>query len=347
MIGVDKSTGGGMWTVAQNYLEDENFCEKTGLKYISTSITGSLSKRILFTAKALGKIFLELKNKKYDIVHIHMAEKGSVYRKYLTMIIARMFHCKIILHMHGAQFESWYQNSSALIQMSVRKIINKADKILILGVYWQKFLSSLLDQPQKLVVVHNAVAVPPVNLYNAEAKHILFLGVVGQRKGIYDLLTAMKTADSRLAPGITLWIYGPDENNIAKTIADMKLQHRVQYLGWLPADKKTEVFKNISLNVLPSYNEGLPMTILETMSFGIPNISTDIAAIPEAVNNINGILISPGDIKKLTDSIILLCENQDTRLQKSIAAYNTVKEMFSLSSHFSKILDIYSDVMTL
>ena len=51
------------------------------------------------------------------------------------------------------------------------------------------------------------------------------------------------------------------------------------------------------VNILPSYNEGLPMTILETMAYGIPNISTSIASIPEVLhNNDNGFLVKPGDI---------------------------------------------------
>lgn len=110
MVGVDEQTKGGMWAVVENYLNDKSFCEKTNLKYISTSITGSKVSRILFTVKAYLKILKSLVRGHFDIVHIHMSEKGSVYRKNIVIALAKMFHCKIVLHMHYAEFEKWYLN---------------------------------------------------------------------------------------------------------------------------------------------------------------------------------------------------------------------------------------------
>ena len=52
---------------------------------------------------------------------------------------------------------------------------------------------------------------------------------------------------------------------------------------------KNRIYKTIAINVLPSYNEGLPMSILETMAYGIPSITTNIASIPEVVvDGVNG-----------------------------------------------------------
>lgn len=76
------------------------------------------------------------------------------------------------------------------------------------------------------------------------------------------------------------------------------------YKGWLDKSKQNEVFSNIALNVLPSYNEGLPMSILETMAYGIPNISTRVAAIPEVISDKNGYLIYTGDKKALKEAIL-------------------------------------------
>lgn len=345
MVGVDKQTKGGMWTVVKNYLDDLDFCEKSGLKYISTAITGSKMKRVMFTACALSKILFELLTGHYDIVHIHMAEKGSVYRKSIIAFFARLFRCKVLLHMHGAEFEKWYKKSSIIQQAYVRRILQKADRIIILGEYWKPFINSLTNGKTQVQVVYNAVKVPISKHYNLKAHNMLFLGAVIKRKGIYDLLEAIKTIDQVLDATVKLWIYGPDvEKNIESIINKMGLEKRVFYKGYMEEAEKKKVFQYIALNILPSWNEGLPMTILETMAEGIPNISTNVAAIPEAVDNENGIIIRPGDIGKLADSILTLIQDDKKREIKSCFAYEKVKEKFSLSCHLSKIIQIYREL---
>lgn len=107
-----------------------------------------------------------------------------------------------------------------------------------------------------------------------------------QRKGIDDLLQAFASIVNEIPEDIMLTLYGDDhdsEEKIQDKINRYKLQERVHYMGWLTKDNRADVFRNTIVNVLPSYNEGLPMTILESMGYGIPNISTSIAAIPEAI----------------------------------------------------------------
>lgn len=348
MVGVDKSTGGGMWTVAQNYLNDKNFCGITELKYIPTSITGGIAERLVFTFKAYVRIFMQLITGKYDIVHIHMSEKGSVFRKSIVAAMARFFHCRVILHLHGAEFEQWYGKSPAKVQAYVRGVFRKADRIIILGEYWKKFISSLTEGHTAIDVVYNAVKVPETIHYNPDAKALLFLGAAIERKGINDLLKAIEKIDGKMDPEICLWICGPDPHgNIREKICALKLEKRVQYKGYLTEEKKPEVFANTMINVLPSKNEGLPMTILETMAEGIPSITTNIAAIPEAVNSANGDLLTPGDIDELAEAIYKITQDREMRKRKSQMAYKTVKEKFSLQRHFEKILMIYKELESL
>lgn len=345
MVGVDQSTKGGMWTVAQNYLHSEEFCRETDLSYIPTSITGSVAKRVLFTAKALCRIAWALLTKKYDILHVHMAERGSVYRKNIVMDMARVFGCKIVVHMHGAEFQQWYEASPEKRKKHIRRILNKADAVIILGHYWNAFLQELMERKDKIRVVYNAVAVPEECRYNPKAANLLFLGAVGKRKGVYDLLEAMKLADDRLSPNTKLLIYGPDvDGAIEQEITQAGLSRRVEYRGWLSGEEKQAVFQNTAVNVLPSYNEGLPMTILETMAYGIPNISTNVAAIPEAVNEKNGCVIRPGDVRELAEQIVAMMNDTCARAAKSEAAYRAAKEKFSLQHHLDAVLDIYQNL---
>ena len=346
MVGVDQQTKGGMWTVAENYLRDESFCTQTNLKYIPTSITGSVPARLAFTAKALAKVFASLLAGKYDIVHVHMAERGSVYRKNLVMCMAKFFGSKVVIHMHGAEFETWYRAQNHKTQARIRRILNRGDRILILGDYWKEFICSLVDVPEKVQVLYNAVPVPGQNLYDSGSTNILFLGAVCQRKGIQDLLQAVRMTGDQLGPAVKVLIYGPDrgEQPIDQLIREMGVTDRVEYCGWLTAESRQQVFSQTALNVLPSYNEGLPMTILETMAQGIPNISTPVAAIPEAVDAYNGAIVAPGDAEGLGRLMVQLMNDPAMRQEKSGQAYRKAQEMFSIERHLEKILDIYREL---
>lgn len=345
MVGVDQQTKGGMWTVAENYIQSDLFAGQTNLEYVSTSITGSIPARLWFTAKAILKIAGKFLKNHYDIVHVHMAERGSVYRKNIVISLAKLFHSKVVIHMHGAEFQVWYQSLSERKQQGVRNILNKADKILILGQYWKNFVCSLVSEKDRVCVLHNAVSIGTQNPYNPEATNMLFLGVVGQRKGIFDLLQAVKMADAQIPAEAVLTIYGPEgERSIDEVIKKMELSHRVVYKGWLSSGEKPEVFAGTAVNILPSYNEGLPMTILETMAYGIPNISTNVAAIPEAVNEENGAIICPGDVAHLAREIIELMNDTKIRKEKSACAFEKAKTAFSIDAHIHKVLDIYREL---
>ena len=345
MVGVDKQTKGGMWTVAENYLRSEAFVEQTHLEYIATSITGSIVRRVVFTAGALVKIFTRLLRCRYEIVHVHMAERGSVYRKNIVIHLAKLLGCKVVVHMHGAEFETWYQTLSPRKKQGVCRILCKADRVLILGHYWQAFIQSLVSDPNRVRVMHNAVDVPGENRYDPAAHNMLFLGVVGKRKGILDLLDAVKLADRQLQQNTKLMIYGLESDvNIQTAIAERSLEHRVEYRGWLSEDERAEVFRETAVNILPSYNEGLPMTILETMAQGIPNITTNVAAIPEAVDQENGAVLSPGNTEGLAQAILELMNDPMGRKQKSQAAYEKAKSEFSIDKHVMRILDIYREL---
>ena len=346
MVGVDESTKGGMWTVVQNYLNDARFCQNNHLVYVPVSIVGRPVQKLLFMGKGFRNIRQVFRTRKVDIVHVHMSERGSVYRKGMVMRYAKKHGAKIVLHMHGAELEVWYNSLTAVKQAKVREIIDLADKILILGNYWKDFMASLVSDPGRIRVVCNAVAVPERPLFRKEARNLLFLGAISRRKGIYDLLDAMKNIEEQLPETWKLKLYGPDVmGNIEEEITKRGLEGRVQYCGWLSGPQKAGVLADPAVNILPSYHEGLPMTILEAMAGGIPSVTTRVAAIPEAVTEENGSLLEPGDVEGLGRRILELCEDEDLREKKSQAACRTVAGKFSLQKHLDEIQKIYEELL--
>jgi glycosyltransferase involved in cell wall biosynthesis len=90
--------------------------------------------------------------------------------------------------------------------------------------------------------------------------------------------------------------------------------------------------------VLPSYNEGLPMALLEAMSHGLPCITTKVGGIPELIKDEeNGMLIDAGDIGALESKISYLIKNETVRQKIGERARETVINDYE-ASQFIKIL---------
>lgn len=345
MAGVDQSTKGGMWSVAENYLEDSQFRDAVKLRYIPTACAGGALKKAACFALGLARVLAAMLVNRPDVVHLHVSERGSVKRKAVVSRLARLFRCKVLLHLHGAEFESWYTSLNDRGQRRVRRFLNKADGILILGEYWRGFISGLTEDKDKIRVLYNAVAVPAENPYRPEAENLLFLGEVGERKGVYDLLQAMQKISGRLPEQTRLQLYGPNpDGDIQERIRQLGLDARVQYCGWADGVKKEAAFASAAVNLLPSYHEGLPMTILESMARGVPCITTEIAAIPEAVDSRCGVLVQPGDVQGLAAAIDGLITDQAARQSMSKWAYLRAQERFSLENHRNSLLRIYAEL---
>lgn len=348
MVGVDESTKGGMWTVVENYLNSEKFVKENGVVYIPTSITGcSPIKKIIFTLKSFIQIKKAYKKTKFSILHVHMSERASIVRKRLIMKYAKKQGSKIIIHMHGAEFEVLYKEMTDNKKEKVKFTLELADKILILGNYWSNFIVSLVKDPSKVQVLYNAVPVPNEYLYSKTSNSILFLGAISKRKGIDELLQALSDKSDQLRSKYIVNIYGPDvEGNISEKILNKGLKEWVKYCGWLDKNNKPKILMNTAINVLPSYNEGLPMTILEAMSYGIPSVTTSVAAIPEVINKKNGILVSPGDVKALGEALVNIALDDEYRYMLSKNSFYDAKNKFSVEIHLSKVQEIYKELLS-
>ena len=113
-------------------------------------------------------------------------------------------------------------------------------------------------------------------------------------------------------------------------------------LGWINRDMKEMLFNKSQIFILPSYNEGLPMAILEAMSYGIPVISTDVGSVSEVViNDKTGYLISPGSIKEIIESIKLIIANENAWKAKSSICKKIIEEEFNEEKYFKKIEHLY------
>lgn len=170
----------------------------------------------------------------------------------------------------------------------------------------------------KIKVIYNAVNTEVFNSLNKkENKVVRFIEVasIEKRKGQEDLIYAFSALKQKYED-IELYFYGAGPN--VEKCKDLVKKLGVKDVYFMGFVKDVELIYEYfpSIFILPSYDEGLPISILEAMSSGIPIITTNIAGIPEAVKNgINGFLITPGDIGGLYNKMETFLYNRDLILK--------------------------------
>lgn len=151
-IGSSLDDKGGIATV-MNEIISSRLGKKYNIKQISTYINGHPYKLFFY---AIFKIFTYNYIYNIEIAHIHMASKGSFYRKSIIIEICRLLNIKIILHTHGSEFEKFYNSSRH--KKYIQKTLNKVDKLIVLSNSWKEFYSKLVDD-SKIQVVYNGVKI--------------------------------------------------------------------------------------------------------------------------------------------------------------------------------------------
>ncbi|WP_238884685.1 glycosyltransferase family 4 protein [Clostridium sp. YIM B02551] len=345
MIGPSRAGKGGIATVVNNYFQSD-LINNIRIRYIATSIDSNKIFKLIYWIYSYLKIFIILFTGDIELVHIHMASRGSFYRKSKIVQLSKIFNKKIIIHLHGAQFDVFYNDEcNDRKKASIRKVFDKADSVIVLSEQWRVFIKTLTKS--RIDVLYNAVNVNEINEPNTSEKfYITFLGRLDKRKGVYDLIEAIKEVISE-NNSVTLNLAGDGEIDLVnKIIRDNYLQNNIKILGWINSEEKDVLLRKTSIYILPSYNEGMPMSILEAMSYGIPVISTYVGGIPSVIkNDINGILINPGDIKTLTLKIKELMFDKGKYTLISKMAHKTIIEKFSLKKHIETLMDIYDSIL--
>ncbi|WP_242216868.1 glycosyltransferase family 4 protein [Bacillus cereus group sp. BfR-BA-01380] len=341
MIGSHLRVTGGITRVVKNYMQ-AGLGKKVNLEYLPTYYGFNHFVNIMYFIIQYIKLFIKINvlNQKYDVAHIHMSYRGSFIRKRYIIQLLNNKCIPIVLHMHGSQFKDFYNESDDNRKKQIIDTLNKVTVILALGEQWKEYYESICTT--KVVSLDNAVFPKEINGSLDDKIYITTMGVLSQRKGTYDLIEVGAKLKGKIDSKYKFVLAGDGEiEKVKKRINDLGLNDLFIVPGWISDDKKIEeIYRKSIIYVLPSYNEGMPMSILEAMSYGLPIISTSVGSIPSVVEKENGFIIKPGDINELKNKIIdLLSDNSTTnsikkynieKINMKYNVYNSLDQVFSL-----------------
>lgn len=340
------NTKGGITTVVTSYAESTDW--PVQCSFVESHRDGSRAQKLVHMLRAFKQALQLCLTRRIDIVQVHVGDFPSVYRKMLvTLPFFTLSRCRHILHMHGAAFLTEYAQQNGFSRWLVRWYIAQFDLVIALSEQWQTDLQQHFTIRDTLVLP-NAVEVPALLPARdpSQSRIFVFLGLIGARKGIFNLLQSLRDLAVR-GSWPKLRIGGNGEvNRLKATLAEYGLEDNVEYLGWLSGAARSAVMETSHVLILPSYAEGAPMSVIEGMSAGMPIISTRVGALPEMVEDgASGFLVEPGDMAGLADAIERL--NTDSALWERMSrrSHQIAVERFSLTAHKRTLLGVYQSLL--
>jgi glycosyltransferase involved in cell wall biosynthesis len=341
------TTVGGMAQVVSILRETRLFSD-FAMRTIVTHTQGGPLRKVAVYARAMASFLSVLVSGRAALVHAHVAAHGSFWRKSTFLTVARIFRVPTILHLHASQFRDFYVRDCGSIRRRViRHVLEHASTVIVLSKRLQAYIGTIAPRARTMTI-HNFVDIGRIE---AEARQaavkrsaslLLFLGDIGHRKGIYDLIQALPEV-SRSVPEVRLVAGGRGEIDEARRRARfLGVEGHILLPGYVSGAEKARLLAEAAIYVLPSYNEGVPISILEAMCVGVPIITTPVGGIPDVVRDgEEGFLVPPGSIDQLARKIIELLGNEELRNTMGENAQRRLRTEYSPETSLSALSMLY------
>lgn len=184
---------GGMRSVVEGYRDDGIF-DKWGVSLIDTHVEGGYGVRFKVFCSALFRFVGLLARRQIYGLHCHVAAYGSFWRKSIFASLAHLSKVPVILHLHGSRTKEFVARQPHWCVGLIRWQLRKANAVVVLSESWKEYILSI-EPDARVRVIPNGVTLPKehdVAATGDECVNILFLGEIGERKGVYDLLRALQ-----------------------------------------------------------------------------------------------------------------------------------------------------------
>ncbi len=313
---------------------------------LATMVEGSKWRKLVTFVQAIVRTLVQLR-KRPDVVHIHFASRASSVRKMLLARLALAQGARLIMHAHGGGYRDYWAGLSPTARAATVQTLCRAHCLIVLGETWREFFASLGVPRERIVVLPNPVELPAVvpKRLGRSYVRLVYLGLFARAKGVFDLVDALTRLRPECLGRTRLVLAGNGETAQVRELVERRgLARFVEVRDWLGPAERDRLLASADAFVLPSYAEGLPMSLLESMAWGLPVISTTVGSIPEHVHDgAQGLLVQPGDVSALAGAIERIVMDDALRRRMGEAA-RTAVEPLSIELYARKVAAIYRTV---
>jgi len=302
----------------------------------------SLNKIIRLIGYILRLCFILLTNR-IDLVYAAIQfKKAACVKDMLLATVCKIFGKHVVGCIVGIGLADLYDQSGWLMKLFIRRSIGVYSAFITpsLAMYERYFPSDLMPPEKARVVPFGIFTDAEISrrrlLLDSEPIQVIYYSHFIKSKGVDDLVAAIPLVIEK-HPNVTFLFAGAWDSEIHREslmsyVESAGIGKYVRFLGIVTGEEKKRYLESSDIFVLPTYFEleGLPLSILEAMSFGCAVIVTDHAAISSAVEDgINGLFCKPNNPKDLASKIILLMDDRQTLFRMQTNNLRRFNEFFT------------------
>lgn len=301
-------------------------------------------KWFLKSFRQFAKFPVFVRKHKIELVHQNLPlDPKGIIRELIIQTWCVWLQVPVVLHVHGGVFIT-KGTQNKLYRRIILRLFRRATQVLVLSDLEQKILNEQFGCTNSLVLPNSL----DVRVYNSivpkqwnESPRILFLGRIEKNKGIVELVEALKNLPTEIDFKFIVCGKGPLlEYCIEK--CSIALGDKFEYRGVVSGKEKIKIIKESAVFVLPSYFEGLPMALLETMADGVVPVVTKVGSMKQIIQHReNGLLVSKQNAEDLSEKLKDILSDRQLFNKLSVNAKNTVIESFSIEKQIIKLNEIY------
>lgn len=317
------------------------------------NINSPLLYRLFFAIKDYSSILKNFKfalnHNQYDIIHLTSSGSLSLFKDVYMLHLAKAKGCKTIIHFHYGRIPDLFKNKNWEYHM-LKKVIALSDTVIVID----KLTYDVLQQAgyRNIVYLPNPLS-PEVesivennNSLKRDRHTLVFVGHVVKTKGIFELIEACKEVHN-----IKLKLVGFITTKMKmdlKEFAGPGSSSWLEIKGELDYENTIKEMLTAGIFVLPTYTEGFPNVILESMACGCPIVTTNVGAIPEMLDIANGnrygICIPPKDVDRLRAALLKMLNDKEYADACGDNAKIRVRNEYSMPIIWNKLVECWMSV---
>lgn len=347
---------GGIEKSSRILFKSEYLSDFTLIKFDTSQISNPPPKlfiRFCLATIRLIKYIFSLVIYRPDKVLIFCSDGASAIEKGFMIILSRLFFVKSLIFPRAGNLINQTQNNKYFMSL-IKFLFNRADFFLCQGPIWYKYaINDLKINKAKVDIINNWTATDKlievgkkrVIKNKNNSLEILFIGWLEKQKGINELISSFNKLQKKYQIKITFIGDGTLKKMIDQYSINHNLQDSVRTTGWLNDQEIILNLESADIFVLPSWQEGMPNSLIEALAAGLPSISSSVGSVPDyIIDNHNGLLIEPKNQLDLEKALEKIIKNINLRRELSKNAVLLAEKTFSDRSSLKKLAMIIKTI---